>query len=829
MFLDEKKRNEITATLKLLHPENGLFEIRILKTQQGTVSGYFTDVESAITAISSYIGKYDIYFTINPPKDKLLERSKNRLTTYAKQTTSDSEIERINWLLVDLDPVRKSGTASTDGEKRKAFELASIVVKGLRNDFDFPIPVICDSGNGFHLLYRVDMENTSENTNTLKSLLSVLDVLYSTDSAKVDRVTFNPARITKLYGVQSVKGDNSPERPHRWSCIKKIPDEIVSMSIDAITRVLDALPKPDDTNDTQMTNCDNVEGFDIEKWLVDAQLGLASIKEVTINGNDAKIYVLDVCPWNNEHTNHTARIIKFKNGGISAGCFHDSCSDKNWHSLRDIVEPDWRKKTKKSKSKKKDSEEKETTFDRIMRICEDITFFYDQKEEAFAQITIKDNHAEIYPVESEKFKKWVSYQYYLETKMAFSADAWKQAVGAICGKALFEGQEQKLHKRCAWHNGVLYYDLYDKEKRIVRITKDGWDIVQTTDVLFYRHGTMSKQVIPIHASIDLSILDKHYKFKHSDEKILHHISLITKFLSQIGHPIDVVHGEKGASKSTTLRKDKSIVDPNQCDIWTLPKKQVDLAILLDNHYYLCFDNLSNISSDTSDLLCMASTGGSFPKRKLYTNNEEVILEFKQPLSLNGVNMVVTKSDLLDRSLLFEMARLSKTERKTEQEIWDEFDSDKPKILGMIFTILSKAMKIFPNIKLEKLGRMADFTIWGYSIAEAMGVGGEKFIDIYLRNQSKANDEAVASHPIAYAVVKFMDGNKEWIGTATELLKKLNEIAENEEIDTKSYLWVKQPNQLSRRINEVKSNLEEMGLDIEIKNTGGSRQLKIRRK
>jgi len=270
MLLDDVKRNEITATLKLLHPENGLFEIRILKTQQGTVSGYFTDIESAVIAIESYVGKYDIYFTINPPNHKLLERSRNRLTTYAKQTTSDSEIERINWLLVDLDPVRKSGTASTDNEKRNAFELASIVVKGLRNDFDFPIPVICDSGNGFHLLYKLDMDNTPENANTLKSLLSVLDVLYSTDSAKVDRVTFNPARITKLYGVQSVKGDNSPERPHRWSCIKKIPNEIVSVSIGAINRVLEALPKPDDSDDNATpSNSESTNNFDLEKWLID--------------------------------------------------------------------------------------------------------------------------------------------------------------------------------------------------------------------------------------------------------------------------------------------------------------------------------------------------------------------------------------------------------------------------------------------------------------------------------------------------------------------------------------------------------------------------------
>ena len=833
MFVSDKdKCNEIAATIRLFHKPDSICEVRILNTCQNTMSGYFDDAEELAKIVEQHIGVYNIYFTPNPPDPKLLKlspRNKNKLIPYASRTTSDGEIAKINWLLVDIDPVRKSGTASTNGEKREAYELASAVLKGLRKDFGFPEPIICDSGNGFHLLYFVDLENTPENIAILKNLLIALDVLYSTDTTKVDRVTFNPARITKLYGVKSMKGNNSSERPHRFSSIKKVPKDIVTVTVDAMNSVINSLPKADDADDTPITDTNDMSnGFDIEKWIADAKLNVAFAKDTTINGKDATVYVLDVCPWNEEHTNRSARIVKFKNGGISAGCFHDSCSGKNWHSLRDIVEPGWRDKVKKPKKPKKgngDSEDGETHFDRIMRICEDITFFYDRKEEALARIQVKDSHIEVYAVESEKFKRWVAHKYYLETSKAFSADAWKQAMGAIIGKALFEGKEEHMYKRCAWHDGVIYYDLADKEKRIVRITEDGWAIVQTADVLFYRHKTMSEQVEPVHGVTSLKILDKHYKFKHPDDKILHHVSLITKFLAHVPHPLDVVHGEKGASKSTTLRKDKSIVDPNRCDIWTFPKKRDDLAVLLDNHYFLCFDNMSSISSEMSNLLCMASTGGAFSKRKLYSNNEEVVLEFMQPVSLNGVNTVATKSDLLDRSLLLELDRLSAIERKTERELWDEFNADKPKILGLIFTILSKAIGIFPTIKLDKLGRMADFTLWGYAVAQAAGIGGEKFLSAYLRNQDKANIEAVEAHPIAYAITKFMTVQSEWIGTATELLKKLADIAEDEEIDTKSYLWVRQPNQLTRKIREVKSNLEQMGLTIEIK-PNGNRAIKI---
>ena len=53
-------------------------------------------------------------------------------------------------------------------------------------------------------------------------------------------------------------------------------------------------------------------------------------------------YELEECPWNPEHKG-TAYIIQFSNGGIAAKCFHDSCSEQSWFTLRDKLEPEWRK------------------------------------------------------------------------------------------------------------------------------------------------------------------------------------------------------------------------------------------------------------------------------------------------------------------------------------------------------------------------------------------------------------------------------------------------------------------------------------------------------
>jgi hypothetical protein len=328
---------------------------------------------------------------------------------------------------------------------------------------------------------------------------------------------------------------------------------------------------------------------------------------------------------------------------------------------------------------------------------------------------------------------------------------------------------------------------------------------------------MKPQVTPEKCKIDLSILDRHFRFKSKFEKILYKVSLISKFIPHISHAIDVIHGSQGTSKSTTLRKFKEIVDPSEFPLLKLTSKVDDVAIQLSGHtqYYICYDNISTISEEISNLLCMAATGGAYPKRKLFKDTEEIILKLFRPVSLNGINVVATKPDLLDRALLLELQPINPEERKTDQELWDSFNQDKPQILGMIFTILSKAMQIVPTLKLRTLGRMADFTLWGYAIAEAAGLGGDAFLKAYLNNQNHANTEAIEANPIASAIMRFMEKRYRWQGTARELLNSLIFLAVEGNYDTKSFLWASTPNVLSRRLNEIKTNLAQAGLIVTI--------------
>ncbi|CAK4840647.1 unnamed protein product [Aphanomyces euteiches] len=182
--------------------------------------------------------------------------------------------------------------------------------------------------------------------------------------------------------------------------------------------------------------------------------------------------------------------------------------------------------------------------------------------------------------------------------------------------------------------------------------------------------------------------------------------------------------------------------------------------------------------------------------------------------LNGINIVVTRPDLLDRSIIIEFKRIPKEERKDEKEVWTSFHADMPKILGTCLNTLSKAMSIYPNVQLTGLPRMADFAKWGYAIAKAMGYKGERFIEIYEQNQKHASQEVLLNNPVASSVIKMMEDTREWIGNPTTFYLALSHICENNAIRMTGKNWPDSPNALTRRMNNLKSNLEQVGIFFE---------------
>lgn len=235
MHLDH---TEIANALRAVTLPGSTFEIRCLGTRKGKVdSGYFNNVDEAAAAIISAGAYYKgVYLTPNPVNDDLMARSYNRITPWSEKTTNDPDVLKRRWIMLDVDPIRPSGISSTDEEHAAAIAHAKTVASALKLLFGFPDPLIADSGNGAHLMYKVDLENSDEVRDEVHTFLRNVKAVYSTESLDMDVTVFNAARIWRVYGTYARKGDSTPQRPHRKSAILQMADPFKVLGYDDLLR-----------------------------------------------------------------------------------------------------------------------------------------------------------------------------------------------------------------------------------------------------------------------------------------------------------------------------------------------------------------------------------------------------------------------------------------------------------------------------------------------------------------------------------------------------------------------------------------------------------------
>lgn len=331
-YFDE---DEVKKTIALMKPDGQLFECRMLEGSW-TYSGYFTDADTLVNALRREdLRNRNVYITLNEIDMGCYGRVQHDRFINIKRkepTTGDKDIVGYNWMMIDLDPERPSGTSSSDAEMSEAMQLGNRMFLALRN-LGFERPLFAYSGNGVHLLYKIQLANTPDRVALVEKCLKVLDYLFSTERVKVDVKNSNPSRICKLYGCYSVKGADTKERPHRKSYIVGNPEEIKVTDIAYLEKLAKIIPE--ETEKPQQYNSYNPSSFDIEKWMQKYGIGY---KAVSLSGGGTK-YILDHCPFDDNHKGKDAVVFRRANGALAFHCFHNSCAGKTFKDFRMRYEP----------------------------------------------------------------------------------------------------------------------------------------------------------------------------------------------------------------------------------------------------------------------------------------------------------------------------------------------------------------------------------------------------------------------------------------------------------------------------------------------------------
>ena len=330
--------DEVRRAIEILQKSGGVFEIRVIgaSSRKDIMSGYFRDAETMLREIDSIdVRNKNIYITLGEVREECFSRSQSECFERNPSTTSDGEIKAYRWLFIDFDPVRPTGISSSTVELNEARKLMLTVLQYMK-ELGFSEPVTAMSGNGYHLLYRIDIANSPDGRALVEKCLKNLSAMFDTDKVKIDTTNSNPSRICKLHGTLAQKGRSTEERPHRMSGIVHAPEVIATNAKEILQKLADELPdEPQQHAAFRRGYNSKPDEFDLLAFL-----NRNGIRYTEQSGDRSKIYRLDECPFDHSHRNGDAKIFHYPDGAIAFKCHHNSCRQYKWQDVRLMFEPD---------------------------------------------------------------------------------------------------------------------------------------------------------------------------------------------------------------------------------------------------------------------------------------------------------------------------------------------------------------------------------------------------------------------------------------------------------------------------------------------------------
>jgi hypothetical protein len=792
----KERFKSIARALILLVESYKISELRAPKSDRGPQSGLFDDPKKMAKAAAKLGGDAPgIYFCLNPIKESLVERVTNDVRK-KRSAVKDADIARRKWLPIDFDPIRRPNIPSTDLEHKAALAKARACRRFLR-DLGWSTALLCDSGNGAHLLYPIDLPNDEASTYLIKTCLQVLSMMFSDSTVLVDIENFNASRIFRVYGTLNCKGKATDDRPYRRAQLLEVPDELKTVSVEQLNQLAMASPITATRNPA--------EQLDVDGWIADNRVPVEA--DAPWNGGGHK-WILQ-CPWNESHRNKSAYIVQFPDGGIAAGCLHSSCAGRNWPDLRRRYEPRSGSDTMAPVGQVGAPPKLQTRASKadLVEMASDLELFSTPQGETYARVRVR-NHWENHRIKSQGFTRYLRYVYFLQAQTAPKTQAVQDAVAHLDAVARYDSPTNPVSIRVAPAGAVKYLDLADADWRAVEFSVEGWSIVEAPVARFRRVPGMLSLPTPITGG-NINDLKKFLNFRSDDDWILFVTDLLAAMMSTGPYPVQGIHGEAGSAKTTTLKVYRAMIDPNVSPSRGIPKDIRDLMIMANNSWVLSFDNLSYLPAWFSDCLCRLSTGGGFSTRQLYSDDAEMIFDGLRPVILNGIEELPTRTDLLDRSLLFDLPLIARY--RDEKTLWQEFEAARPRLLGALLDVAVETLRNVESVQLKEKPRMADFAILATAAEPALRLSNGQFIRAYNQNRQNANAIALEASPIA-SLARELAQEGRWTGTADKLLRTFSKMVGED--TSKSRSWPKNPRVLSGMLRRLATALRRAGVDVD---------------
>src|SRR5262249_6200591 len=206
---------------------------------------------------------------------------------------------------------------------------------------------------------------------------------------------------------------------------------------------------------------------------------------------------------------------------------------------------------------------------------------------------------------------------------------------------------------------------------------------------------------------------------------------------------------------------------------------------------------------------------------------EVLVEAARPMLLNGIDDVIGRPDLADRAIVLTLPPIRDTQRRSEAELWSDFERARGAILGALLDMVAHGLAKSHDVRVTSLPRMADFALWSTACETALWPVG-RIARAYRANRQAIIETVIEADPVATCVRNIMESRVQWVGTASDLLQAADQLQRRETYIARPDC-PRTPRALPGRLRRTQTSLRALGIEIVFQREGrmGSRMIRMR--
>ena len=471
---------------------------------------------------------------------------------------------------------------------------------------------------------------------------------------------------------------------------------------------------------------------------------------------------------------------------------------------------------------------RDTSIEKIVeyaeRVFSDCFIAENNSSKVYAIVKI-DEHFETVDLDLRLAKEVLIINYQKDFKKILSTNQAEQSISFVKTKKRFSKDTPKKqdHIRCAFENDTIWYDLCNQESKVVKITKDIFEVIpyDKTCPLFFKTPHMTEQVTP-NFDFKGDPINEYFKLIRKPNDIVMRSNVIALFLETVDVPMPVFGGSTDASKTVTSTLVKMLVDPSGKKIedygTSMSTKPDDLATKLYCNYLSSFENISKLSNEQSDMLCKANTGANFSTRLFYEQGQESKLAIHRKCMLNGITVNIDRDDLGRRTLPYDLPSFKIGEKKTKEQVLSEFYTLLPDLFGHVILTLQKALILYDDVKSKaQIGIRGEFQVWGEAISQALGNPEGKFTEALQEKESLISDKLSQSNALVPFIQDlFSDGKEEYTSGESDTFDSFKDFTNGRYETNNPDVFPSSVGKLADVIKRSFTQLNNAGFTIEIR-------------